>query len=219
MTSTGFRRGSRLHGRALTSRNTVIVADSVAHGVLRQLGQPARRVRRAASQSGSNTHVDEAPLTWGDRTVCPRTTSWRHARLTVDLVEILLAEARRRYPRSAERFRPSAAATMELAFDSLSIALLSGIVVVSLVHLVLLRKPEPATHPLLLGRQSELNKVSWKPAMHGWRDTSHAQGRSANPQSRPHSCRAQLAWVGRRSSSSRTSSSCRTYGSAAAARS
>lgn len=48
---------------------------------------------------------------------------------------------------------------MDLVLDSLSIWLLGLVILLALVHLVLLRKPDPATHPLLLGRQSELNKV------------------------------------------------------------
>lgn len=43
--------------------------------------------------------------------------------------------------------------------DRLSVILLAGISVLAVVHLVLLRKPDPATHPLILGRQSDLDKV------------------------------------------------------------
>jgi len=49
---------------------------------------------------------------------------------------------------------------MEVTFDSLSFVLLALVLTVSLLHLFLLRKPEPATHPLLLGRQSDLARVS-----------------------------------------------------------
>lgn len=48
---------------------------------------------------------------------------------------------------------------MDLVMDRLSVVLLAGILVLALVHLVLLRKPDPATHPLILGRQSDLDKV------------------------------------------------------------
>lgn len=48
---------------------------------------------------------------------------------------------------------------MEITFDSLSFTILAAIVAFGVVHLVFLRKPEPETHPLLLGRQSELSKV------------------------------------------------------------
>ena len=48
---------------------------------------------------------------------------------------------------------------MELVLDSLSVILLGLATLLALVHLVLLRKPDPSVHPLLLGRQSELSKV------------------------------------------------------------
>ena len=54
---------------------------------------------------------------------------------------------------------------MEITIDSLSFVLLGGTLLLSLVHLVLLRKPEPATHPLLLGQQSELARVCAQPKM------------------------------------------------------
>jgi hypothetical protein len=50
-------------------------------------------------------------------------------------------------------------AEMELVLDSLSVILLGLATLLALVHLVLLRKPDPSVHPLLLGRQSELSKV------------------------------------------------------------
>jgi hypothetical protein len=50
-------------------------------------------------------------------------------------------------------------ATMDIVMDKLSLVLLAGISVLAIVHLVLLRKPDPATHPLILGRQSDLDKV------------------------------------------------------------
>lgn len=48
---------------------------------------------------------------------------------------------------------------MDLALDGLSIFLLCAIVLAAVIHVTILRKPEPTTHPLLLGRQSELNRV------------------------------------------------------------
>lgn len=50
-------------------------------------------------------------------------------------------------------------AAMDLVMDRLSVILLGGISVLAVVHLVLLRKPDPATHPLILGRQSDVDKV------------------------------------------------------------
>lgn len=50
-------------------------------------------------------------------------------------------------------------AVMDTVMDRLSVILLGGISVLAVVHLVLLRKPDPATHPLILGRQSDVDKV------------------------------------------------------------
>lgn len=61
---------------------------------------------------------------------------------------------------------------MELVLDSLSLWLLACIICLTLAHLFLLRQPEPATHPLLLGRQSELNKAcSWHRTVCIWSST------------------------------------------------
>lgn len=49
---------------------------------------------------------------------------------------------------------------MDLVMDRLSVVLLVAITVLAAVHLVLLRKPDPATHPLILGRQSDVDKVA-----------------------------------------------------------
>lgn len=48
---------------------------------------------------------------------------------------------------------------MQVILDNLSLTLLALIVLATLLHLFLLRKPEPAIHPLLLGRQSDLARV------------------------------------------------------------
>jgi len=55
---------------------------------------------------------------------------------------------------------------MDLVMDRLSVILLAGISVLAVVHLVLLRKPDPATHPLILGRQSDLDKVQSTPVFY-----------------------------------------------------